>query len=177
MVYFCFYDNWYNTCLKLVGYGDFYPKTQVGRCLAIFACIVGVYFVSIMMVFMNQASDLNTNEFKAFKLLTRLRKREQIKSLRAKMVHHALLMSKYKLDNNTEEKNFVESKKNYMYEKRNITSNIEEIKQNMLIIKGFDITPTQEHLYDISERIKQNIKEIRDHLDSLSCILSFNYRY
>jgi hypothetical protein len=86
-------------------------------------------------------------------------------------------MSKYKLDNNTEEKNFVESKKNYMYEKRNITSNIEEIKQNMLIIKGFDITPTQEHLYDISERIKQNIKEIRDHLDSLSCILSFNYRY
>jgi len=82
------------------------------------------------------------------------------------MIYHALSMSleKRRLDDATE------SMKNYHFNKRNITAGIENIKQEVKIIKSFDIVPTQEHLYDISERIKVNISEIRHHLESLAFV-------
>jgi len=155
--------------MTTVGYGDFYPKTQVGRFITIIACIVGVYFVSMMMVFMTQKSMLNTNEFKAFKLLTRLKRRKEIANYRALMIHQALLMYKYKLKYNEDQEN-IEYKKKYYEEKRNIITGIEEVKQELKIIKSFDIIPTQEHLFDISERIKTNISEIKHHLESLAFV-------
>lgn len=53
--------------MTTVGYGDFYPKTQVGRTITIFCCLIGVYFVSSMMVFMTNKTAKNDKEQKAFR--------------------------------------------------------------------------------------------------------------
>lgn len=76
-------------------------------------------------------------------------------------------MYKHKLKYKFEQLEAVQNNKNIMFEKRKITSYIGEIKQKLMKIKGFDITPTHENLFDISERIKVIIIEIKFILEKL----------
>ena len=56
-------------------------KFIIGRILIIFACIIGIYFISMMMIFMNQKSILTEKEQKDYKLITRLKIRNQLKDI------------------------------------------------------------------------------------------------
>jgi potassium intermediate/small conductance calcium-activated channel subfamily N protein 2 len=153
--------------MTTVGYGDFYPKTHLGRFVTIIACLVGIYCVSMMMVFMTKESYLNDSELKAYNLITRIRLRKQIRNMQSKMIHHAfrkklLLNEKHKLsplDYDVKDK----------YEKRCIVRLIEEIKVKNRLIATFDYLPTKEQLYDISERIFNDIKQIKQDLECLKC--------
>ncbi len=64
--------------MTTVGYGDMYACTQIGRILALVACFIGNYFVSMMMVFMTQKSSLNEKEQKSYELINRLNIREKV---------------------------------------------------------------------------------------------------
>ena len=116
---------------------------------------------------MTEKSILTENEFKAFKLITRLKQRKMIRSIQTMMIYQSLLMAKYKQQFNNKEINEKSFHINYNYEKRNIISEIEEIKAKLRIIKSFDIVPTKEQLFDISERIETDFKEIKIELESL----------
>ena len=56
-------------------------KFIIGRILIIFAYIIRIYFVSMMMIFMNQKSILTEKELKDYKLITRLKIRNQLKDI------------------------------------------------------------------------------------------------
>lgn len=83
--------------MTTVGYGDFFPNTHLGRMIIIAACIVGIYFVSMTMVFMTSKSVLSELEMKAYKLIVRLKLRKEMKDLQAKIIFHALNMRKIQL--------------------------------------------------------------------------------
>ena len=55
--------------MTTVGYGDFFPKTHFGRGFIIVSCVIGIYFVSMMMIFMTQKSILTESEQKVYKLM------------------------------------------------------------------------------------------------------------
>ena len=78
--------------MTTVGYGDFYPKTQIGRGITIFCCLVGVYFVSSLMVFMTNKTAKNEKEEKAFKLITRIKHRNVVKNLQSHVIHYFFKM-------------------------------------------------------------------------------------
>jgi hypothetical protein len=152
-----------------VGYGDFYPKTHFGRIVTIIACLIGIYFVSMMMVFMTEKSILTENEYKAFKLITRLKERKMIRSIQSMMIYQSLLMAKFKKEYNQETIDERQFHIKYNYQKRFILSEIEDIKAKLRIIKSYDIVPTKEQLFDISERIETDFSEIKKELDGLKC--------
>lgn len=152
-----------------VGYGDFYPKTHLGRFIVIVACMVGTYFVSMMMVFMTQKSILNETEFKAYKLVTRLKLRKEIKNIQSFMVHICLKMNILKIQLRTDPHN-QELKDKYMNERRRMIHLISEIKSKYRAIKTFEFVPTKEQLVDVCERIDTDIKEIMVEIDSLKVI-------
>ena len=153
--------------MTTVGYGDFFPKTHFGRILIIFACIIGIYFVSMMMIFMTQKSILTESEQKAYKLITRLKIRNQLKDIHSNIIYHSLKMicmtQKFKR-NSIKEKEY---EMEYNYEKRCIISIIDENKILSEKIKSFDIIPTKDQLYDIAERIDIVIKEIKSEVNIL----------
>ncbi len=153
--------------MTTVGYGDFFPKTHFGRILIIFACIIGIYFVSMMMIFMTQKSILTESEQKAYKLITRLKIRNQLKDIHSNIIYHSLKMicmtKKFKR-NSIKEKEY---EMEYNYEKRCIISIIDENKILSEKIKSFDIIPTKDQLYDIAERIDIVIKEIKSEVNIL----------
>jgi hypothetical protein len=93
-------------------------KFIIGRILIIFACIIGIYFVSMMMIFMTQKSILTESEQKAYKLITRLKIRNQLKDIHSNIIYHSLKMicmtKKFKR-NSIKEKEY---EMEYNYEKR-----------------------------------------------------------
>ena len=153
--------------MTTVGYGDFFPKTHFGRVFIIIACVIGIYFVSMMMIFMTQKSILTESEQKAYKLITRLKTRNQLKDTHSNIIYHSLRMmlisSQYKNHIMTEKQFEIV----YNCEKRAIISIIDENKILSEKIKSFDIIPTKDQLFDISERIDIDIKEIKSEVDIL----------
>ena len=81
--------------MTTVAFGDFYPRSHFGRFLIIFAIIIGIYFVSMMMKFITFKSILTDTEQKAYKLITRLRHRGELKNVNANIIYHSLKILKF----------------------------------------------------------------------------------
>jgi len=65
-VYFYYYDDKYIICnyFYLVGYGDFYPSTMMGKTLSIFMTIIGILWGALITVAFFQYLNFNSTESK-----------------------------------------------------------------------------------------------------------------
>lgn len=65
--------------MTTVGYGDFYPKTYMGRVIGVIVCFWGVLIVSIFVVSLTNLLTLSPAEEKTYSLLLRLKSKENLK--------------------------------------------------------------------------------------------------
>ena len=155
--------------MTTVAFGDFYPKTHIGRCLIIIATIIGIYFIAMTMKFITQKSILTDMEQKAYKLITRLRHRSQLKNVNANIIYHSLKMiqlkrryKKSRINNNSKDFDL-----EFNSEKKEILEQIEEYKIFNEKLKTCDKVQTKDQLIDILEQIEKNIYDIETELDIL----------
>lgn len=76
---------YYGNCIWLtiitmttVGYGDFFPKTSLGRFVLVFLAIWGVFIVSILVVTLSNTLVPNTLERKAIITLEKLKVKDDL---------------------------------------------------------------------------------------------------
>jgi hypothetical protein len=50
--------------MSTVGYGDFYPRTHMGRMAAVFVCLFGMVCISLLVIFLQQLLEFNPKEQK-----------------------------------------------------------------------------------------------------------------
>ena len=81
--------------MTTVGYGDFYPKTHIGRFIIIIACFCGIFMISMMVVTLTESSEFTKGESRAFEILSRLTRKEEAKKTAAKAVFMALKTNHY----------------------------------------------------------------------------------
>jgi len=62
--------------MTTVGYGDFYPKTNVGRAVGIICSFWGVFIVSLFVVSLTNMLEFDSPETKAYMLLFRLKAKD-----------------------------------------------------------------------------------------------------
>ena len=155
--------------MTTVAFGDFYPKTHIGRGLIIIATIIGIYFIAMTMKFITQKSILTDMEQKAYKLITRLRHRSQLKNVNANIIYHSLKMiqlkrryKKSRINNNSKDFDL-----EFNSEKKEILEQIEEYKIFNEKLKTCDKVQTKDQLIDILEQIEKNIYDIETELDIL----------
>ena len=58
--------------LTSVGYGDLYPKTNVGRIIGLFLSIWGAVIISLLVISLDTVLQFTDPELKSYKLLVRL---------------------------------------------------------------------------------------------------------
>jgi len=64
--------------MTTVGYGDYYPRTHVGRFVTLLVCLWGVFIVSLMVVTLNNILTLSNVEEKSLTVLKRLELRKEV---------------------------------------------------------------------------------------------------
>lgn len=55
--------------MTTVGYGDFYPRTHLGRTVIIIAAIIGAFLVSLMVVAMSNSSTFDQAEERVIEII------------------------------------------------------------------------------------------------------------
>ena len=72
--------------MTTVGYGDYYPRTMIGRFLVFWISIYGVTIVSMMVVTISNLFQMSGQEKKAFSAITRLTLKKKINLNAAKVI-------------------------------------------------------------------------------------------
>ena len=65
--------------MSTVGYGDYYPISNLGRVVGILACLWGVFIVSIFVVTLTNLLEFTKQEAKSYEILCKLRYKEELR--------------------------------------------------------------------------------------------------
>jgi hypothetical protein len=85
---------WYTMItMTTVGYGDYFPRTFVGRILCVICSFWGVFIVSLYVVSLTNMLEFNSTQNKSYLLLIRLKAKELTRAHAADM-----LGAKYQLN-------------------------------------------------------------------------------
>jgi hypothetical protein len=88
--YSLFNNAWWLVVVTMttVGYGDYFPKTHIGRIVVILACFTGVFLVSLTVVTLTSESEFTNGEKEVYRILHRLKKRKNIIIYAKKVIYY-----------------------------------------------------------------------------------------
>lgn len=92
------------TTMSTVGYGDIYPRTTIGRIVAIGCSLVGTIVVSLLVVSFNQHLIMTGPEASSFTVIKKLQVRKLIKDVALKLI--VTINRKHKTDYDSEFRRF-----------------------------------------------------------------------
>jgi len=174
--------------MTTVGYGEYAPKSQFGRLVGIFACIIGMLLVSLMVVSLAVIAEFTSEEKKAYSIIKKLQADDNaynkaadviknIVKLRCLMVRGTEAVKL--LFNSTEKKKKVSNLTARFIIITRLKTSISIFKNDFKIANSYSL-PIDEMLKRLEMKLKeditsltQNINKVSlvdEHLDSLSYI-------
>lgn len=72
--------------MTTVGYGDFYPRTLIGRIVDTLLVVCGVFVVSLMVVLLTNTLNMDSSEERALIVLNRLEAKKKLKEKSANLI-------------------------------------------------------------------------------------------
>ena len=82
--------------MTTVGYGDFFPRTHIGRGIGVLACFCGVFLISLTVLTMTTSTEFSKGEVRAFDYMKRIAAKEKSRSRAGLVVKYALMLNYYK---------------------------------------------------------------------------------
>jgi Ion channel/Calcium-activated SK potassium channel len=147
--------------MTTVGYGDYFPRTHLGRFTLVIACFWGIFIISLMIVTMTSFISFTNEEAKSFDYMNK------VKNL-ARSHKYAKLFIKSQLEKFLYYKKSKKDPKylNYISDSQLITSfYFKKFKEYQNKAKFADIE-TEEMLTTLNERISFQVKFIHKNLKS-----------
>jgi voltage-gated potassium channel Kch len=81
--------------ITTVGYGEYFPRTPLGRLIILFVAIWGTLIISIMVVVVANTLDMEKNEKRTLLILEKLNLRDEMKEKAIKFIGCFILYKKY----------------------------------------------------------------------------------
>ena len=145
--------------MTTVGYGDFYPKSNIGRLVGIIIAFWGVLFVSLFVVTLTNLLDFEGGEEKSYYLLQRLKQKDKLKVEAVNLLSSAykkkLTLKKYP-NNKRKQINALKDFRKYM---------IRFQKLSRMIRSNYDMDTE-------ADRIKREIEDLKEEAEYISGNLS-----
>jgi hypothetical protein len=138
--------------MTTVGYGDFFPKSNIGRLVGILIAFWGVAFVSLFVVTLTNLLLFQNGEEKSFILLQRLKSKDSLKRQAVNVMTAAYRQKKTKRD-------FPNDKSKNMHAVRNFRGYMLQFQAISRSIRGNYETETD------ADRIKRDLEDLRDDVD------------
>jgi len=155
--------------MTTVGYGDFFPKTHMGRFVIILACFWGVFLVSMMVVTLTISSSFEPKEAKAYDILFRLNIKEQIKKSSSYIVVLGFRLVGLNINLKKSKITQIAFKEMRLKYRNELQIRLEEFKQVKSQLSEYEIS-AEELLRQLSEKIDKDFDDIKDILLSLVAI-------
>lgn len=156
----------FDQLINLVGYGDFFPKTHMGRAVCILACFWGIFIVSMMVITLTVVSSFDDKEKKAYDILYRLSMKEALKKKGAFVLTQSIRITSL-------QKKFQKGKVNkneYQKERIKLFSKLEMRLQYFRDVRNsiseYEIT-SEESLKQLTEKIDRDLDEVKEMLLSM----------
>ena len=78
-----------------VGYGDFYPRTFIGRIIAVIACLWGTFLISLMVVSLTLSVEFTNQEQKAYEELKKAQVHHELKKKALNLIRYSCLLKNF----------------------------------------------------------------------------------
>lgn len=122
--------------MMTVGYGDYYPVTDAGKCVVFIASLTGIILNCLLTVSFFKSLNFSSNEIKVYLILERLRMREEVDQINKEIIrlccHKYLLYFRNRRTKDISEK----QKNNELVEKLNLI--LSKLVKNGNQIKKYD---------------------------------------
>jgi hypothetical protein len=143
--------------MTTVGYGDFFPRTHMGRFVVVLACFWGVFLVSMMVVTLTVSSEFTKGESRAYDILFRLNAKELAKKRASYVIKSALqlfvIQRKYKDHPDYNNMHIVKSNE--------LSNHLDAFRIQRNRAMKTDL-PAEEMLRQLNEKIDIDLEEVRD---------------
>jgi len=89
-----YYDAFWFVLISIpcIGYGDYFPRSLLGRLVISISCVCGIFMVSILVNAMMNLLGLSEKESISWLILDRLKQRKSMKSTSEEVVRRVLLL-------------------------------------------------------------------------------------
>ncbi len=176
--YFFYTNGIWNIIVAMttVGYGDFFPKTHIGRFIVVVSIVIGTLLVSLTIVALNRLTSMENNEYQAYIILNRLSIRKKLEKVfmnNLKVRLQIYLLRKHKkIKALTQDKEYMK----YIRELRAITEYKRELKR-LLYKDSFaneehKFLSLSDHIYDKIIFINENLKLIQAYKNKIKAQLN-----
>lgn len=141
--------------LTTTGYGDFYPKSLLGRFIGLIICFWGTFMVSFFVVTVNQMLTFTPSEEKSYTLLLRLHFKEELKRYAVNVLSSAYKNRNARMkDPNNESKNL-----SFL---RKFRANMLSFQQAVLRVRNFYEGDSEiDILMRLIDHLRDDVEEIK----------------
>lgn len=147
--------------MTTVGYGDFYPKTHIGRFIAVLAFLLGTFLISLLIVMINNAVIFNFLQENSYKRLKKISDIQEMKKLAVSFIKSAIEIYLYKKHNKISPGRLIHKINQMNLYKKSFKQKIYDIKFKNSSFKDILIQLNQNFSHDL-EKLKKSIKNATD---------------
>jgi len=150
--------------MTTVGYGDYYPKSHLGRFILIIAVILGTVIISLTVVALNGIINFDENEIQAYEILKRVTYRKELNDACQKIIYYNFKIKEMKRSIDPKDLNESGQYAQFVRNLKKITTYKYFLSKKM---KEFSLNRDKDKFVQLEENISKCIDEINANFEFL----------
>jgi potassium intermediate/small conductance calcium-activated channel subfamily N protein 2 len=179
-----FWNSIYYTLITMatVGYGDIVAKTNEGRTIAMIACIVGVFLISMMIISVNKILTMSSTELNALLILERVYSNKDLEDSAKKVIlqFSKILKSEHSLKNTVEKETtlfrYLRSSLKEFNEVYNANKSFGETTFNTIYNTISVVSHDQEEYCEKDKEYSLELKKLKSELEEVYALMTKNHK-